>query len=289
VARHPRLLDPVLATREHQQPAVARGDTVPEDPGGFAMTGDLNMPLLPSAGQIRRRDFGTVRRGYDPQEVRAYLGSIARQVEILEGELSRLRDEAASAAARSEEMADSATTYDTESGEDPYDALSKRFATLIEMADQEAEKILEDARSEATQTLGQAAREADQIRVSAQAFAEETRQEVADLLGRAKTESGRMLSGLAERRRSLVTQLEDMRGKLVEVAEDLAARIDEAVRADADDSELAYKSGDDETDGANDAETAVDSRYEDLWRKKEEPLQIPDLAPLDLDVENRDE
>jgi DivIVA domain-containing protein len=253
-------------------------------------TGDLKMPLQPTAGQIRRRDFGTVRRGYDPQEVRAYLGSIAGMVESLERELSQLREEASSAAEGSEQMADAATRSDAASpAEDPYDALSKRFATLLEMADQEAEKILEDARSEATQTLGQAAREADQIRVSAQASAEQTRQDVADLLGRAKTESSRVLSGLAERRRSLVTQLEDMRGKLVAVAEDLAARIDEAVRADADDTELAYKSGEDEAEGSVDAETAVDSRYEDLWRKKEEPLQIPDLAGLDLDLEKRDE
>jgi DivIVA domain-containing protein len=247
------------------------------------------MPLTPSAEQIRRRDFGTVRRGYDPQEVRAYLGSIARHVETLERELSQLRDELASAAARNEQVAEATTTYDPASTEDPYDALSKRFATLIEMADQEAEKILENARSEATQTLGQAAREADHIRVSAQAFAEETRQEVADLLGRAKTESGRMLSGLADRRRSLVTQLQDMRGKLVAVAEDLAASIGEAVRVEADDTELASTSGSTEAESSVNTETAVDSRYEDLWRKKEEPLQIPDLAPLDLDVENRDE
>jgi DivIVA domain-containing protein len=253
-------------------------------------TGELKMPLQPTAGQIRRRDFGTVRRGYDPQEVRAYLGSIARMVESLERELSQLRKEAASAFERSEQMADAVATSDAASPtEDPYDALSKRFATLIEMADQEAEKILEDARSEATQTLGQAAREADHIRVSAQASAEETRQEVADLLRRAKTESGRMLSGLAQRRRTLVTQLEDMRGKLVAVAEDLAARIDEATQADAEDTELAYTSGDDESGDGVDVETSVDPGYEDPWGKKEEPLQIPDLAPLDLDLEKRDE
>ena len=185
-------------------------------------------------------------------------------------------------------MADSATTYDPSSpAEDPYDALSKRFATLIEMADQEAEKILEDARSEATQTLGQAAREADHIRVSAQAFAEETRQEVADLLRRAKTESSRVLSGLAERRRSLVTQLEDMRGKLVAVAEDLAASIEEAVRVDVDGTE--HLGGGDEVDRGGDDETPVDPRYEGLWGKREGPLQIPDLAPLDVDLEKRDE
>ena len=65
-------------------------------------TSDLDMPLLPSAEQISRREFATVRRGYDPQQVRAYLTSIATQVGTLERELSRLRLEAGSAAARSE-------------------------------------------------------------------------------------------------------------------------------------------------------------------------------------------
>ena len=54
-------------------------------------TSDLDMPLLPSAEQIRRREFATVRRGYDPQQVRAYLTSIATQVGTLERELSQLR------------------------------------------------------------------------------------------------------------------------------------------------------------------------------------------------------
>ena len=54
-------------------------------------TSDLDMPLLPSAEQIRRREFATVRRGYDPQQVRAYLTSIANQVGTLERELSQLR------------------------------------------------------------------------------------------------------------------------------------------------------------------------------------------------------
>ena len=41
-------------------------------------TSDLDMPLLPSAEQISRREFATVRRGYDPQQVRAYLTSRGR-------------------------------------------------------------------------------------------------------------------------------------------------------------------------------------------------------------------
>jgi DivIVA domain-containing protein len=253
-------------------------------------TSDLDMPLLPSAEQISRREFATVRRGYDPQQVRAYLTSIATQVGTLERELSQLRLEAGSAAARSEHDADPVKTpHDAAPPpDDPYDALSKRFAALIEMADQEAERILENARSEAAQAVDQATSEADRIRVDAQAHAEEARQEGTDLLERAKTESDRVLSGLAERRRSLVTQLEEMRSKLITVAEDLAVPIEEASRADAEDTDLA-DTGDSDDQADDDPETPVDPRYEDLWVNKDESLQIPDLASIDLDFEEPDE
>ena len=128
-------------------------------------TSDLDMPLLPSAEQISRREFATIRRGYDPQQVRAYLASIATQVGTLERELSQLRLEAGSAGARSQQGANPANTPDAAPPpDDPYDALSKRFASLIEMADQEAERILENARSDATRTLDEATSEADRIR-----------------------------------------------------------------------------------------------------------------------------
>jgi DivIVA domain-containing protein len=248
-------------------------------------TSDLDMPLLPSAEQISRREFATVRRGYDPQQVRAYLTSIATQVGTLERELSQLRLEAGSAAARSEQGADTVKTPDhaAPQADDPYGALSKRFSTLIEMADQEAERILENARSEATRALDEATSEADRIRVDAQAHAEEARQEGTDLLERAKTESDRLLSGLADRRRSLVTQLEEMRGKLITVAEDLVAPIEDAARAEAEDADFTEASGD------ADAETPVDPRYEDLWVSDEGSLQLPDLASIDLDFDEPDE
>ena len=248
-------------------------------------TSDLDMPLLPSAEQISRREFATVRRGYDPQQVRAYLTSIATQVGTLERELSQLRLEAGSAAARSEQGADIVKTPDHASppADDPYDALSKRFSTLIEMADQEAERILENARSEATRALDQATSEADRIRVDAQAHAEEARQEGTDLLERAKTESDRLLSSLADRRRSLVIQLEEMHEKLITVAEDLVAPIEDAARAEAEEAELADPSGDAH------AETPVDPRYEDLWVSDEGSLQLPDLASIDLDFDEPDE
>jgi DivIVA domain-containing protein len=253
-------------------------------------TSDLDMPLLPSAEQIRRREFATVRRGYDPQQVRAYLTSIATQVGTLEHELSQLRLEAgSSAAARSEQAAEPAVARPTETHDvapgDAYDALSKRFASLIEIADQEAERILENARSESERALEEARSEADRIRVDAQAHAEEARQEGTDLLERAKTESDRLLLGLADRRRGLVAQLEEMRGKLIEVAEDLAVPIEQAARADAEDGDLVEPS----EDGAGDADASIDPRYEDLWVDKDESLQIPDLTAMDLEFDESEE
>jgi DivIVA domain-containing protein len=257
-------------------------------------TSDLDMPLLPSAEQIRRREFATVRRGYDPQQVRAYLTSIANQVGTLERELSQLRLEAGSAGARSELTADPRMTPAAPvPTENPYEALSKRFTSLIEMADREAETILENARSEATRALDEATSEADRIRVDAQAHAEEARQKGTDLLERAKMESDRVLSGLADRRRDLVTQLEQMRGKLISVAEDLSVPLEEAAQVDAEGAALADSSdptdADDEAEADVEAVSPVDPRYEDLWVNQDESLQIPDLAEIDLDFEESDE
>ena len=259
-------------------------------------TSDLDMPLLPSAEQIRRREFATVRRGYDPQQVRAYLTSIANQVGTLERELSQLRLEVGSAAARgrpTEQVAPApapAASVAPESG-DPYDALSKRFATLIEMADQEAERILENARSESEHTLEEARSEADRIRVDAQAHAEEARQEGTDLLERARTESDRVLAGLADRRSGLVAQLEEMRAKLLSVADDLVVPIAEAARAEEEDADLLPPVADASSEHAatDEKETPVDPRYEDLWVHKDESIQIPDLASIDLEFDERDE
>jgi DivIVA domain-containing protein len=250
-------------------------------------TSDLDMPLLPSAEQIRRREFATVRRGYDPQQVRTYLTSIANQVETLERELSQIRLEVGSAAARAGQTpkplaAPVPVAHETE---DPYEALSKRFASLIEMADQEADSIVQNAKAEASRALEEARSEADRIRVDAQAHAEEARQEGTDLLERARIESDRILSGLAERRRGLVQQLEEMRSNLMAVAEGLSAPLEAAAEAEAEDAALHAA---EETHDAN-GDDPVDPRYEDLWVNKDEAIDIPDLASMDLDFDERDD
>ena len=259
-------------------------------------TSDLDMPLLPSAEQIRRREFATVRRGYDPQQVRAYLTSIANQVGTLERELSELRLTAGSAAARGEHEMPSTSSEPatTPSTDDPYDALSKRFATLIEMADQEADRILENARSEAKLTVDGARSDADRIRVDAQAHAEEARQEGSELLAHAQLESDRILSSLVDKRQTLVSQLDEMRSTLVTVAEELTVSIEDAQSQEVDgsaaDADAATASAtNSEGDAADPADAPVDPRYEDLWVSADSAIEIPDLASMDLDFDERDD
>ena len=256
---------------------------------------DMLLPPPPSAEQIRRREFATVRRGYDPEQVRTYLASVADQIELLERELNQLRLGASSASATGEQMTDPATASAPAPAEDPYEALSKRFAGLIETADQEAEKTLEKARSEAKRALDEARSEADRIRVDAQAHAEEGRQEVADLLERATTEADRVLSTLGERRRSLASQLEGMRAKLIAMADDLSIPIEEAAVADRDDAD-APKVGDEDAEPPPDARQAdarqadarqADARQERVPLQRQGPLEIPDLEPLDVGLEER--
>jgi cell division initiation protein len=203
------------------------------------MTSDLDLPLLPSAEQIRRREFATVRRGYDPDQVRDYLGQVATQVETLEKDLreTKLRTDSKTPMSPGEALASKVAEEDTALAAQPpappqalpaapahdeaYERLSARFATMIEAADREATKIVDEAKAEAQRLLTEARTEADRIRVDAQARAEEARQRGSEELAKAKEEADRILGSLATRREALVTQMHDMQTKLLAVAHDL--------------------------------------------------------------------
>ena len=210
------------------------------------MKNDLDLPLLPSAEQIRRREFATVRRGYDPDQVREYLQGVAGQVETLERELHDQRKEgkaqrpptpgeslaAAITAGQVMTPATPATTpvpatpAPTIPQQDPYEAIAKRFAGVLESADKEATAALAEAKAEADRVLQEARSEADRIKLDAQARAEQAKQQGTDSLAEAKREAERILGSLSERREVLVTQMHDMQSKLLSVAKELEASID---------------------------------------------------------------
>ncbi|MET0802187.1 MAG: DivIVA domain-containing protein [Actinomycetota bacterium] len=165
-------------------------------------TGDQELPLAASGEQIRQREFATVRRGYDPEQVRAYLVTLAARVDSLERDLAeaqtRLRD------------AESAPVAAATTEEDPYEQISRRFASVLESADTEAERVVEQARSEA-----------ERIKHEAKARAEEARIAGSQALTEAREESDRMLAALAERREAMLGQLHEMQSRLLVMTHDL--------------------------------------------------------------------
>jgi DivIVA domain-containing protein len=289
---------------------------------------DLDLPLLPSADQIRRRKFATVRRGYDPDQVDDYLKQVAEQVEALETDL---RDERlatarqAPAAAMPIEQAPIAMTaaapaVSMEDENAAYDRISKRFATVLRAADEEAQKLIEQARAEATKLVDDARAEADRIRVDTQANAEQARTTSQAELRRAREESDRVLGGLEQRRESLLGQMHEMQSRLLAVAQNLeipdgdqgagvhAAAATDTVPADAaqtteQTTEQATSAAEATPDpgsvkepapvpvghAAKESET-VDPRYEDMWASTEtRPVDIPDLSSLDIDFDDEKE
>ena len=84
-------------------------------------TTNLDLPILISAEQIRRREFVTIRRGYDPDQVRGYLEQLADQVELMRVLLRDAQAEAQTALRRTS----------AQSRHDPYLQLGERVASVI--------------------------------------------------------------------------------------------------------------------------------------------------------------
>jgi DivIVA domain-containing protein len=163
------------------------------------------------ADQIREREFATVRRGYDPNQVRAYLASVAARVDELERALAESRT-------RVGELESSPQL----AAPDPYERLSERFAGVLASADTEAQSVVDEAKSEAAR-----------IRSEAHAQAEDLRNRSSQSLIAAQQESDRMLENLATRRAAMLSQLHDMQARLLAVADDLEVAVQPGVQASA--------------------------------------------------------
>jgi DivIVA domain-containing protein len=245
--------------------------------------GELDLPLLPSAEQIRRREFATIRRGYDPEQVRDYLKQVAAQVETLEGRLREAHLEMESARQsygepqrepRVEQHVETAPSVD------PYEELAGRLSELMRAADGQAQRILSEAQAEAARATAEARAEADRVRTDAQSQAEEARQHGDEVLHHAKAEAERVLSTLSTRREHLVDQLQQMQSRLLGVAQELESALD---GDDVDDEFMTTGS----TTPTTDDQGVVDPHYEDLWVSTEtEAMQMTDLPAIDIDFDD---
>ena len=176
---------------------------------------NLDLPVLISAEQIRRREFVTIRRGYDPDQVRAYLGQLADQVELMR---ILLRDAQAEAETSRRTL--------SQPRQDPYQLLGERVASVIREADHVAETITSEAHRNADDLTREARADADRIRTDAQAKAEEARSRAEHAVRTAREEADRTIAGLSTRRDALVDQIASMQERLIGVARDLESAMD---------------------------------------------------------------
>jgi DivIVA domain-containing protein len=253
---------------------------------------ELDLPVLVTPEQIRRREFVTTRRGYDTGQVRDYLEELSRQVEQMESMLRTAKLQA-----------DAAERVQAGPRTDPYEQLSRRFADVLRSMDREADRLRREAKDEAERILREARADADRIRLDAQSRAERAREEAERALRDAHTRADRTIAGLATRRDALVEQLAAMQERLLGVAQELEAAIerpdDEAdllasLQAAADDvaPEATHQPmpadapRQQELEGSSEIVDlgAEEVAAEELWSSSDpDDLRAPEIPPLDLD------
>jgi len=159
------------------------------------------------AEEISQREFLTALRGYDRDEVDAYLREVADEVRSL-------RKQIASAGADAPPPPPSPTEPETVAASDPseaYKRVGEETSKILISAEQVANEIKEKARREAAEVLADARQLADKTKRESKEQQEAADAEIKKLLGT---------------RSMLATQLEDVRRRLDETIARLQAPVD---------------------------------------------------------------
>lgn len=257
------------------------------------MQDDLDLPVFVTADQIRRREFVASRRGYDAEQVKAFLEQIATQIEQMEEMLKEARLRAETAA--------TAPVRD-----DPYEAVSRRVAETMRTADEAANRIIAEARLEAEQILVPARTEADRVRLEAKKAAESALSAADAAIHEARERAENVLARIGERRERALLHLQQFRDQLTSAAttieQSLKLRDDDPLAADDDPvltSPIPTITPEPEPAPALDA-SAVDPTYADLFGGTPaapapvadddlDTLDIPEIPKFDVSWEALDE
>jgi DivIVA domain-containing protein len=181
-----------------------------------------------STGDITRHTFAIVRRGFDADEVKAYLQSVARSMEEFELREQELREALAAADERAAHpVVDEATLTAS---------LGQHSAQILRHAHEEAARILVEAQEGASSLLREAQNEANEIQArsegaSAERVAEaelmvantaqEARAEGDQIRGEARADADEVIARAKEEGRALLEQVQDARKRILS---DLASR-----------------------------------------------------------------
>jgi len=191
-----------------------------------------------SPDAIRSMTFRTAKKGFDPDDVTAYLDRLAADVEVLHNRIAQLQatvDEAARAPAPSTTapFVDDADLAPLElrlpgppvaAPAEPEDQLGERVAELIRMFEENVRAAEESAKEEADALIAKARGEADDIRREARLAREEAVADAAAIVSSARSDADRMQSDAQAR-------AEELEATAERLVRDAQTKSDETLRA----------------------------------------------------------
>ncbi len=171
-----------------------------------------------SSSDVVRANFGTVRKGYDPTEVRAYLDNVSREMQLLETRIQEMQHQVAEAQRRAANpVLDEATLAA---------ALGSQSAAILRSAHEEAGRVTAEAQERASSIFSQAQERATAYLIEAQERAativseaesaaarldEDTRAGAQRLVESARVNGEALVERAREQGRAIVLQSQDAR------------------------------------------------------------------------------
>ena len=182
---------------------MSTGFELPGEEGSEEMGGQGSPPEVGGGSPKAVPRFGSVRRGYDPGEVDAFLTQVASAIQVIE---ARIRD---------------APEAPEDTPQDVDERLAARFAGILAVQERETENLLAEAHLEAEAMVVAAEQDAERIRADGQDTAERSIGEAAAFRRRAAAEAHQLRVDLDERRRDMTAKLPQIQQRLVTFLRDL--------------------------------------------------------------------
>jgi DivIVA domain-containing protein len=171
---------------------------------------------------VARHTFGSVRRGFDPDEVRTYLESLAAGLRGVADRERQLLDELADAEQRAANPVLDEHTLTTALGTETARVLHSAQEVAAEMvakSEAEADRLLSEARQEIDQSRSETeaslAEQAEAGELAANELRDRTNQQVAEALESSRREAGDLLAQARDECREMVEEAQRLRARVL--------------------------------------------------------------------------
>jgi cell division septum initiation protein DivIVA len=166
------------------------------------LTQEIEDPLHPQ--------FTRVLKGFDSEEVQAYVGQMVHRIQSLESALQEAIAQREAAQRR----------YG-QAKEESFRQAASRMGEVMAAADRAAEKLRRETEEEAAGILRDARQQSEQLRREAEGEACRLRQEGEETLRTAHAEAERVMAELGTRREEILTEFGAIRSRVLGIVENL--------------------------------------------------------------------